>query len=73
MGDTPSYDYAKRRYMALEEIEKTLKQNAVDCIFHVANGKALRRDLAEKFGLTEDEVSGLLAVEACKLVDHIRE
>lgn len=73
MDDTSSYDHAKRRYLALEEIEKVLKQNAVDCTFYVASGKVLRRDLAAKYGLTEDEVSGLLSVEACKLVDHIRE
>lgn len=54
------------------EARKLLVQNAVDATFYVAGGRVLRHDLALKYGLTEDEVSGLLSVEAYKLVDHIR-
>lgn len=55
-----------------EEIRKTLIQNAIDCTYYIALGKALKRELAEKYGLDEKDVGGILSVEACKLVDQMR-
>lgn len=54
------------------EIRKTMLQNAVDCAYYVALSKALKRELAEKYGLTEQDVQGLLSVEAYKIVNEIK-
>ena len=56
----------------MAEIREILVKNAIDCTFYVACGKSLRRELAEKHGLTEDHVQGLLSKEACLLVDQIK-
>ncbi len=55
------------------EARRQLVKNAVECTFYVALGKCMARELAESFGLTPDEAGNILSVEACKLVDHIRE
>ncbi len=49
-----------------------LAKAACDSIYYVALGKCLRREMAEKYGLTEAHVEGLLSKAACKLVDEIR-
>lgn len=63
---------SNQRVKCVAEIRETLLQNAVDCTYYVALGKALKRELAEKYGLTEHDVQGLLSVEAVKIVDQIR-
>lgn len=61
-----------QREKCIVAIRKHLIQNAVDCTYYVALGKCLKRELAEAFGLTEEDVAGLLSVQACKIVDAIR-
>lgn len=55
-----------------DEVKEYLLKNAEDCTFYVALGKAFRRDLAEKHGLTEDSAQGILSTVACQLVDAFR-
>lgn len=50
-----------------------LRKAAEDTIFYVGMGSVIKRDLATKYGLTLDEVMGILSVAAVNLVDKIRE
>lgn len=54
------------------EAREYLRKTAEESIYYVALGKCLKREMAEKFGLTEDQVGGILSKVACKLVDEIR-
>ncbi len=49
-----------------------LSKAAQETIFYIALGKCLRRELADKYGLTEEHTGGLLSKVAVKLVDQIR-
>ena len=44
----------------------------MESIFYVALGKCLKREMAEKFGLTEEHVGGILSKVAVGLVDDLR-
>lgn len=56
----------------IAEIREILIKNAVDSTYYVALGKVLRRELSQKYGMTEDRVGGILSVQACQIVDAIR-
>ncbi len=50
-----------------------LKKASEETIFYIVLGKCLRRELAEKYCLTEDHAGGLLSRVAVNLVDAIKE
>jgi hypothetical protein len=54
------------------EARAYLAKAAEETVYYVALGNCLKRDLAEKFGLTEGQIEGLLARAATKLVNEIR-
>lgn len=54
------------------EARAYLAKAAEETVFYVALGRVYRLDLAAKFGLTEQNVGGILSKAAVKLVDEIR-
>lgn len=58
---------------AAEKVRADLVKNAVECTYYVALGKVAKRELAEQFGITEQDAEGILSREACRLVDEIRD
>lgn len=49
-----------------------LRKAAEETIFYVALGRCLKREMAEKFGITEEQAGNILSVVAVGLVDKIR-
>lgn len=64
---------AAQRSKCMTQIRKDLLKTAEESVFYVALGKAMRRELAEAFGITEDAVQGMMSKAAVDIVDRIRE
>lgn len=54
------------------EAREYLRRAAEENIFYVALGKTYTKDIAEKYGLTEQQAGGLISKAAVELVDKIR-
>ncbi len=65
--ETSTNQKAKARKFA----RALLVKNAVECTQYVAIGRVMNRQLAEQFGITEQEAGGILAVACVNLCDHI--
>lgn len=54
-----------------DEARQYLIKTAVESIMYVACGRVMNRDFAAKYGVSEDEMLGLIYLEARTLHDQI--
>lgn len=63
---------SERKAKMYAEVFAYLRKEAEDWIYYIALRRVLKREDAEKFGVTEEEAGDILSTAAVELVDDIR-